>query len=783
MRTRIRKSLTRSVLLLGTLGAGASGQLIGCSSAPNPGDIGGTAPGVGTPSEDTGTVGMQLTLPNGSQLSTINWTITGPNGASTVVQSGSVNVANSQSIAFLVGGIPSGSNYKISLSGTATDGSLTCSGSATFSVTAKKTTNVSVVLSCASPAPDSGSVAVSGSTVNCGTVTSVSASPTEVILGAPVALSATATGPNPSALTYSWSASSGSFDNPSSANPNFTCSAGGTVTLTLTVGDGALPAGAVCDPTLNTSTVQVQCDATALQNDIQNIVFIYAENRTFDSLFGNYPGANGLSTVVDATGHPTAAYVPQKDRDGVTVLSKLPQTWGGATAAGNPTVVTQAQTDNVPNAPFPVETTFSTINGAPVLTTTDVTRDIAHRFFENQMEINGGSNDMFAAWEDAGGLTMGHFDYSKSALYKLAQQNVVADNFFEGAFGGSFLNHQYLICGCAPTVPTSFIMTNKPSVNVLGAPNAKGVPQLLPTASSPVSALTGAPVFQTGNIAPLDWFGAGDGYRAVNTMQPPFQPSGNFPAVGAADPRYADPLAGNTLPAQTQVNVGDLLSARNISWAWYATSWTAAVADGTQPAGSTHSVIYTPSTPRGNPDFQAHHHPFNYFAAFDPATQGANRAAHLKDYNDLVSAAGAGTLPAVAFYKPTGYVNQHPGYANLDDGDAHIAGLVTALQASPQYAHMVIVITYDEYGGQYDHVAPPHGDKIGPGTRIPAIIISPYAKAGTVDHTQYDTASILRLITNRFALPLLPGLAARDAALVAGGAPPMGDLTQALSLP
>ncbi len=70
----------------------------------------------------------------------------------------------------------------------------------------------------------------------------------------------------------------------------------------------------------------------------------------------------------------------------------------------------------------------------------------------------------------------------------------------------------------------------------------------------------------------------------------------------------------------------------------------------------------------------------------------------------------------------------------------------------------------------------------GPGSRIPALIISPLAKHGTVDHTQYDTASILRLITRRFDLPLLPGIARRDRALAAHGAPPMGDLTNALKL-
>jgi phospholipase C len=61
----------------------------------------------------------------------------------------------------------------------------------------------------------------------------------------------------------------------------------------------------------------------------------------------------------------------------------------------------------------------------------------------------------------------------------------------------------------------------------------------------------------------------------------------------------------------------------------------------------------------------------------------------------------AGTLPPVAFYRPQGNLNQHEGYANLDDGDAHIADVVAQLQASPQWKHMVIVITYDEFGGAF----------------------------------------------------------------------------------
>jgi len=526
---------------------------------------------------------------------------------------------------------------------------------------------------------------------------------------------------------------------------------------------------------------------TALNTAIENIVIIYAENRTFDNMFGNFPGAHGLGEVLDDKGAPTSAYVPQKDRDGTTVLAKLPKTWGGVTLAGNPTVVTEAQSDGLANAPFGIENAY-VANGAPTLGTLDVTRDLTHRFFENQMELNGGSNDMFAAWLDAGGLTMGHFDTTQSKLYKLAEQYVLADNFFSGAFGGSFLNHQYLICACAPVAPMSFVMMtpNTPAITTLGSPNGKGVPQLSLAATSPPSALTGPPGFAHSTaVAPLDYFGAGDGYRAINTIQPAYQPSGNTPATGATgnDLLLADPGSSSTLPAQSQMTIGDQLTGKGVDWAWYATSWDAATTDGTQDPTKARNIIYTPSTARGTPDFQPHHQAYNYYSRFDPVAHADERAAHLKDYTAMLAAVTAGTLPPVAWYKPTGNINQHPGYANIDDGDAHIADLVEKLKASPQWAHMVIVITYDEYGGQWDHVAPPKGDLLGPGSRIPAIIISPYAKAGTVDHTQYDSASTIRLIEKRFSLDPLPGITARDTALTAvTGGKAMGDLTAALNV-
>ncbi|MDP9011053.1 MAG: acid phosphatase [Pseudomonadota bacterium] len=549
----------------------------------------------------------------------------------------------------------------------------------------------------------------------------------------------------------------------------------------------ALVIGAiVCACTLPKTFVKSQGSAgdpttLALRDKVKTIVVIYAENRAFDNLYGNFPGAHGLTDVVDADGHPLPQYAPQLDRDG-SVLPSLPRTWGGVTASGYRPVITEAQSAGLPNAPFSMEHAFAAQSNV-TLSTSAVTRDLYHRFFEHQMQIDGGRNDGYAAWSDAGGLAMGHYDTSHSGLYALARQYVLADHFFQGAFGGSFLNHQYLICACAPEYPNADTSAAKPSMTVLetGA-DGQPLPRLKLAPGSPRSALDGPPKFvKSGNLAPANYFSDGKFY-AVNTMQPPYQPSGNAPARADGAGLHADPNNATTLPPQSAPTIGDRLSAKNVTWTWYSGAWNAAIADGKQPAAKKRRVIYAPNTPAGSPDFQPHHQPFNYYARFDPAAHPEERAEHLKDYEELLADITAGRLPQVVFYKPQGNLNQHAGYASVAEGDAHLAGLVAKLQGAPQWNNMVIVITYDEYGGAWDHVAPPKGDLLGPGARIPALVISPLARMGTVDHTQYDTDSILRLITRRFDLEVLPGITMRDRALAEHAQYPMGDLTNALDL-
>ena len=146
--------------------------------------------------------------------------------------------------------------------------------------------------------------------------------------------------------------------------------------------------------------------------------------------------------------------------------------------------------------------------------------------------------------------------------------------------------------------------------------------------------------------------------------------------------------------------------------------------------------------------FSYHHQPFAFFKRFQRGSP--DRAKHLKDLDDFVADIGKGTLPQVAFYKPRRGINQHPSASDMLNSDAHTADLIERLDKSPLWPKLAVIVTYDENGGFWDHVAPPKRDRWGPGTRVPTIVVSPFAKKGFVDHTQYDTTSILKLIGSRF---------------------------------
>jgi acid phosphatase len=498
---------------------------------------------------------------------------------------------------------------------------------------------------------------------------------------------------------------------------------------------------------------------------IDTLVVIYAENRAFDTFYGLFPGANGIPGR-----NPSAVgtLLPQRDIDGA-VLSVLPPIWGGLTAAGQSPVVTQAETVGLPNRPFQIDGPNALDGRGTGAAASVTTRDLVHRFYSNLMQIGGGRNDRFAAYADSGALTMGYYDGSRMALWQLARQYTLADNFFMGAFGGSFLNHQYLVCGCIPEYPDADRSPAKGLISEVDVDAEGRFLRLTPAADAASSTLAGPPRYKRdGTLTPKDAAGM---FYAVNTMQPAYEPS-TIPPAATGDWRYADPAQSSTLPPQKMPTIADRLDAKDVSWAWYSGAWDAAGAATPQAR---------PAIFKGKVQFQTHHQPFNYYASFDPVSHGAYRAAHLRDFGrEFLADAAAGRLPSVTFYKPQGNLNQHAGYANVADGDAHIAEVIGKLQQSPQWPHMLIVVTYDENGGFWDHARVPVGDRWGPGTRVPAIIVSPLAKKGFVDRTQYDTASILRFVTRRWKLEPLPGVELRDRELVKHGSVPMGDLSNAL---
>ena len=407
---------------------------------------------------------------------------------------------------------------------------------------------------------------------------------------------------------------------------------------------------------------------------IDHVVVLFQENWSFDSLLGKFPGANGLAYAASA--------LPQSDKNG-NVYAVLPPSLGP---------------DNKPDPRIPRDLPNAPFDLAKYVPPTEKAGNPIHLYYQNQLQIDGGKNDRFVAWTNVGGLVMSYYDASDFPLGRIAKQFTLADDFFMGAFGGSFLNHFWLVCACTP--------------------EWKDAPQALRAVVDDRGMMV-----KDGAVTP-------DGY-VVNTSYTVNTP---HPA------RIKDPT--HLMPNQTLPTIGERLSEKGISWAWYSGGWNDAL------AGHPHPV------------FQYHHQPFAYFAAYADGTDA--RKKHLLDEEEFWKAVKEGTLPAVSFVKPIGPLNEHPGYADLMSGQEHIAKMIAAIMASPQWKSTAIIVTYDENGGRWDHVAPPVADRWGPGTRVPAVIVSPYAKRGYVDHTPYDTTSILRFIEKRWGLA---PLGTRDASV------------------
>jgi acid phosphatase len=500
--------------------------------------------------------------------------------------------------------------------------------------------------------------------------------------------------------------------------------------------------------------INATASAQNSSSGLQHLVVIYEENHSFDNLYGLWPGVDGLASPTTATPNQT-----QVDQTG-TAYSCLKQNDPHLTSPPVPPTCTDPRgfTSGFTNTVFPID---------PYIPQNQSPEDLVHRYYQQQYQIDKGKMDKLTTGSDAVGLTQGYYDTTKLPIYNYlhspgAPGSLVADHFFHAAFGGSFLNHQWLIAAQTPVFAGA--LNDGSSNDLHSVVDANGMPNNYPLYKSPLGtavkdkALTASCAPPAGRPATPSGTVCGD--YAVNTIQPvsqPYSPTSN-PA--------------QRLPLLHTNNIGDELSAKGVSWNWFSGGWDNAAGNVTGTGWTNGSTPGTCTDPNHNPAdvypycgdnlFQYHHQPFNYYANY---AQGGPGRSHLQDETNFIAEAKSGNLPSVSYVKPMGPENEHPGYTDVTSGDQHLVDLVKAIESGPDAASTAVVVTYDEHGGFWDHVPPPTStgvsDQWGPGERVPTLLISQRLRQSGVLHERLDTTSILSLIEHRWGVA---PLGSRDAA-------------------
>ena len=371
---------------------------------------------------------------------------------------------------------------------------------------------------------------------------------------------------------------------------------------------------------------------------IQHVVVIMQENRSFDSYFGTYPGADGI---------PAGVCVPDPLSHGCE---------------------------------RPYHDTSDRNAGGP------------HGHAEALRDIDGGKMDGFVAEAVSGRQracavhvdapecsiapqapdVMGYHDWHEIPNYwSYARHFVLQDHMFESDTSWSLPSHLFLVSGWSAKCDVrGDPMSCRP------APQAPGSPP-------------GSPENTTGEPPGYAW----------------------------TDLTY-------------------LLHAHDVSWGYY-------VASGDQPDCADDAMFCAPV-----PQDAKTPGIWNPLPWFD-TVRDDGQLSDIRPLQDLYAAARDGTLPAVSWVAPAQAVSEHPP-ALVSAGQAYVTGLVNAIMRSPDWDSTAIFLAWDDWGGFYDHVAPPTVDAQGYGLRVPALVISPYAREGYVDHQVLSFDAYLKFIEDDF---------------------------------
>jgi phospholipase C len=532
---------------------------------------------------------------------------------------------------------------------------------------------------------------------------------------------------------------------------------------------------------------------------IQHLVVIFGENISYDHYFATYPkvGYNAVNAAdaseIDITNFPKNATAPANNNL-VAPLNTV--TWA---ALATPTLLSAN-----PNSSTGTGATYNgaaAVNPFLLFNNQSATADMNHSPKPEQVAYDNGLMDEFpgstgstatstaagvlpigaSTVDQSKGQVMGYYDGATvTALWNYAQGYAMNDNAYTSQFGPSTPGAINLISG----------QTNGLSQTLNLIPGTTGVQPGRCTPSSTNTCTTSA------STAVPDGNG---GFTLVGDADP----IGDVCSTGAVEVSLAGKNIGDLLNAK-KITWGwfeggfDLTAEPNANGSY----------------GCNRNTPGTQGNYETDPDYIQHHEPFQYYATtanlqhLRPSSVAAignsyevesavalDPANHQYDTSDFFAALAINNLPAVSFLKAPGYEDGHPGYSDPLDEQRFIVQVINALQASPEWASTAVIITYDDSDGWYDHQMPPIVNpsssslvdaltaagrctgasgavsqqgittlatpllgndanpalgRCGYGTRIPFLVISPFAKANYIDHTLLDQSSVIRFIEDNW---------------------------------
>ncbi|RDK02150.1 phospholipase C [Paraburkholderia lacunae] len=480
--------------------------------------------------------------------------------------------------------------------------------------------------------------------------------------------------------------------------------------------------------------VSVQNQLTT-STPIKHVVVIYNENVSFDHYFATYPSATnpaGEPAFTAAAGTPT-----------VNGLS-------GTLLSANPNFTNTANGTGAAN-PFRLDRTQA------------ATADQNHAYTAEQQAYNNGAADLFPKYTGKGssggagafgttGQVMGYYDGNTvTAMWNWAQNFAMSDNAYTDTYG--------------PSTPGA--------LEVISGQN-NGV-QLVKTSQQPFNLSTASHSYY------------------VNDGQ------GGITLINDADPASDTCSSTTDQILMSGKNIGDLLNAKNITWGGFMGGFNLATTNSNGTTGCKRSTV-SPVVGQATTDYIPHHNWFQYYAStanpqhlrpsataaigytLESDGKTADPANHQYDTDDFFASVKAGNYPSVSFIKAPAFQDGHAGYSDPLDEQAFTARIVNFLQQQPDWKSTAVIVAWDDSDGWYDHAyanptsssfdaqadqlngsgtcgtgTAPAGvngaavnGRCGPGTRIPFLVISPWAKVNYVDHTAISQASVVRFIEDNW---------------------------------